>query len=232
MEDNEERSSLFEVVPEPVFHTNGLSQVQFDIDPIVPSKPAVYTDESKTSFADRNLIHFSDFRLTTRPPAFNFQEPNYLDFAPTPLAFAEALFQKMLDMGGVGLSANQIGIPLRVFVFGNQSTRHYVFNPEVVGVSKETVLMEERCLSFPGFKLNLRRAKQCGVTYQTETGEQMVTTYDNFAARIFLHEYDHMEGITFLQWATKFKVDWELQKMTKHLKKHNRQQKRKNAKTK
>jgi peptide deformylase len=226
-EPEEEQSALFATEPE--VHTSGYSSVQFDIEPVIPSKPAVYTDDSKTDFSERNLIHFTDFRLTTKPPAFNFQEPNYLDFAPTPAAFAEAMFQKMLDMGGVGLSANQIGIPLRVFVFGNHVHRHYVFNPEVVGVSPETVLMEERCLSFPGFKLNLVRPKVCGVTYQTETGEQKVATFDNIAARVFLHEQDHMEGITFLNWASKFKIDWELQKVTKRLKKFNRQQKRKNG---
>ena len=192
MEENEEeQSALFATEPE--VHTSGYSSVQFDIEPVIPSKPAVYTDDSKADFSNRNLIHFTDFRLTTKPPAFNFQEPNYLDHAKTPLEFAEAMFQKMLDMGGVGLSANQIGIPLRVFVFGNLANKHYVFNPEVVGVSKETVLMEERCLSFPGFKLNLHRPKQCGVTYQTETGEQVVSTFDSLAARIFLHEFDHIE---------------------------------------
>ena len=225
MEENEEeQSALFATEPE--VHTSGYTSVQFDIEPVIPSKPAVYTDDSKTDFSERNLIHFTDFRLTTKPPAFNFQEPNYLDFAPTPATFAEAMFQKMLDMGGVGLSANQIGIPLRVFVFGNHVHRHYVFNPEVVGVSPETVLMEERCLSFPDFKLTLRRPEKCGVTYQNETGEQIVATFSDFAARIFLHEYDHAEGITFLHWASKEKIDWELNKVTKRLKKRSRINKR------
>jgi peptide deformylase len=179
----------------------------------------------KADFSKYPLIPFTDNRLLSKPPAFDFEKPNYLEYAPSPLAFAEALYERMLALNGIGLSANQIGIPLRVFVFGDRTTRHFVFNPEVIGVSEDMVLMEERCLSFPGFALTLNRPAKAGVSFQTETGGWFVATLDKLPARVFLHEYDHMEGITFLHWASQAKRDWEIRKVNKKLKKMTKQKK-------
>ena len=163
---------------------------------------------------DLQLIHFADPRMTTRPPAFDFEKDG--DKAEE---LADVLHKKMIELGGAGLSANQVGLPYRMFVFGNKEQRFTLFNPEVIGVSATTELLEEGCLSFPGFYLSLKRPNQVAVAFQNEKGENTTTTFKGIACRVVLHEYDHMEGINFVRHASAFKVRWELDKWKKKQKK-------------
>ena len=96
------------------------------------------------------LIHFADLRMTTRPPTFDFQKDG--DKAEE---LAKVLHEKMVEWEGAGLSANQVGLPYRMFVVGNKQEKIAFFNPNVIGVSKEEAVMEEGCLSFPGLFLTL-----------------------------------------------------------------------------
>lgn len=160
------------------------------------------------------LIHFADERMTTPPPAFDFEKDG--DKAQE---LAEVLYKKMVEFGGVGLSANQVGLPYRVFVFGDSTQSYVMFNPTIVGASKEQATMEEACLSFPGFKLVLKRPAEIAVTWQNEKGEPQAADVKGLAARIILHEYDHMEGINFTHHASTFKLRHEITKMKKRQKK-------------
>ena len=169
---------------------------------------------------DLHLIHFADPVMRTKPPEFDFQQDG--DKAKE---LAEVLHKKMVQLNGAGLSANQVGLPYRVFVFGTPERRYAFFNPQIVGVSKEQVAMEEGCLSFPGFFLTLRRAKDVVVTYQDEEGTQHTATLTGVLARIVLHEYDHMEGINFTFHASHFKLKHTLQRMAKRQKKLSRRMK-------
>lgn len=159
---------------------------------------------------DLQLIHFTDQRMTTRPPAFDFQQDG--DKAEE---LADALHSKMVEWEGAGLSANQVGLPYRVFVIGTKEEKIAFFNPNVVGVSKEEVAMEEGCLSFPGFFLTLRRPKEVLLEWQDEKGEMKSGKFQGIGARVVLHEYDHMEGINFTFHASNFKLKWELDKWKK-----------------
>jgi peptide deformylase len=159
---------------------------------------------------DLQLIHFADERMTTRPLAFDFEKDG--EHAQK---LGELLYEKMKLLGGVGLSANQVGLPYRVFVFGNEERYIAMFNPQVMGVSKETSTLSEGCLSFPGFFLTLQRPERVLINYQNEKGELISSEYAGIGARIILHEYDHMEGINFTQHASNFKMQWELKKWKK-----------------
>lgn len=161
-----------------------------------------------------NLIHFADPRLQKRPPDFDFGGD------VNPVLLANSLFKRMEGLGGIGLSANQLGLPYRMFVFGKGTTQYNMFNPLVIGVSKETVVMEEGCLSFPELFLPIKRPAEVTASYTTEKNTVAICTFKGLAARIFLHEYDHMEGVTFIQHASKFKVDWALKKIEKQIKKN------------
>lgn len=160
------------------------------------------------------LIHFADERMTTRPPDFDFEVDG--DKAEE---LGEVLHKKMIEFGGVGLSANQVGLPYRVFVFGDTSQKYVMFNPTIVGASKEQTTMEEGCLSFPGFKLVLKRPAEIAVTWQNEKGEPQAADVKGLAARIILHEYDHMEGINFTYHASSFKLRHEISRYKKRQKK-------------
>ena len=112
------------------------------------------------------------------------------------------LTEKMFHHNGVGLSANQIGIKERAFVMISDMESQDTltcFNPKIVKESKEMVTMEEGCLSYPEVFLDIPRPETIVVKYEDEGKELHKVKLIGFVARIFQHEYDHMEGIDFTQ---------------------------------
>ena len=110
------------------------------------------------------------------------------------------LTENMFHHNGVGLSANQIGIKERAFVMISDMESQDTltcFNPKIVKESKEMVTMEEGCLSYPELFLDIPRPETIVVKYEDEGKELHKIKLTGFIARIFQHEYDHMEGIDF-----------------------------------
>ena len=112
------------------------------------------------------------------------------------------LTENMFHHNGVGLSANQIGIRERAFVMISDMESQDTltcFNPKIVKESKEMVTIEEGCLSYPELFLDIVRPETIVVKYEDEGKELHKIKLTGFIARIFQHEYDHMEGIDFTQ---------------------------------
>ena len=112
------------------------------------------------------------------------------------------LHENMFHYNGVGLSANQLGIKERVFVMiSNMESQDTItcFNPKIIKESKEVVTMEEGCLSYPELFLDIPRPSSVVVKYEDEQKQSHKIKLTGFIARIFQHEYDHMEGIDFTQ---------------------------------
>lgn len=105
----------------------------------------------------------------------------------------------MLENGGVGLAAPQLGIMKRVFIMGNFTKLVACINPKIVSLSEERVLDLEGCLSFPDMFMKVKRPSSCVVSYQNVTGETIERELTGLESRVFLHEYDHLLGITFDQ---------------------------------
>tara|TARA_B100000427_G_C15259595_1_gene485952 strand:+ start:13 stop:450 length:438 start_codon:yes stop_codon:yes gene_type:complete len=112
------------------------------------------------------------------------------------------LHENMYHYNGIGLSANQIGIWERAFVMiidmENQETIT-CFNPKILKESKDQTVMEEGCLSYPDLYLKISRPSSVVVKYEDEGKKIHKIKLDGMIARIFQHEYDHMEGIDFTQ---------------------------------
>ena len=166
------------------------------------------------------IIKKSEIKLvgSTEEVLLQPPEPFKFDGEIDPVAFSNILFEKMRDYHGLGLSANQVGLNLRAFVIGNDDFRMNVFNPEIVKVSDDMILMEEGCLSFPGVFLKVQRPTTIKVRYQNAKGELMEEDYNGLTARIFLHEYDHMQGITMQSRVSKLKWDMATKKVVKRTK--------------
>ena len=112
------------------------------------------------------------------------------------------LMENMFHHKGVGLSANQIGIKERAFVMmSDLETEETVtcFNPKIIKESKNMVIMEEGCLSYPELYLEISRPNSIVVKYEDEGKEIHKEKLTGYIARIFQHEYDHMEGIDFTE---------------------------------
>ena len=115
---------------------------------------------------------------------------------------SDTLRENMFHHKGVGLSANQIGIGERVFVMMvdiDEEETITCFNPRIIKESKDEVVMEEGCLSYPDKFLDIKRPSSIVVKYEDEKKVLHKTKMTGYTARIFQHEYDHMEGVDFTQ---------------------------------
>ena len=150
------------------------------------------------------LLPEDDLILKQECKPFDFNNPPV-----DPKQLVEDLKLAMIDNFGVGLSANQVGLPYKVFVFGDPTDPQNiqsVFNPKLLHSSDEEVLIEEGCLSYPGLFIKIKRPGAIRVRYANELGIVNTFVYDKEPARIFLHEYDHMDGITFKERATQIRL--------------------------
>jgi peptide deformylase len=139
---------------------------------------------------DLVIVPFTHEVLNRAPKPYNFEEDG-----STAQMFANVLFDKMKELRGVGLSANQLGLDVSVFVMGFDDKRFDVFNPKIIS-TQGSLLYEEGCLTFPGMHLKVTRPESVEVEYFNAAGEKIACNLTGLAARIFLHEYDHMQGIT------------------------------------
>ena len=116
----------------------------------------------------------------------------------------DMLIQHMVYYEGIGLSANQIGIPFKVFsMMVSDKDVICCFNPKIIKESDEEVIFSEGCLSFPQLFLKIKRPERVMVKYQNADGDEISAHFDGLAARVFQHEMDHMNGTTYLDRVSK-----------------------------
>ena len=161
-----------------------------------------------------DLIKFTDASLRVEPTAFDFEKDDAKDLV-------DRLWTKCRELKGLGLSANQVGIDAKVFVMGtDEDNRKNVFNPKIVSTSNETNLAKEGCLSYPGLWLSIKRPASITASYQNEMGEYIVEEFSGLPARIFQHEYDHMLGLNFSDYASEMKMKMALKSLEKRAKRY------------
>ncbi len=129
------------------------------------------------------------------------------DFTTHPLKEVQALVKSMREImkkaDGVGLSANQVGLPYRMFVAQvpdsqGQVKFYAIFNPEIVKQSKETEIVEEGCLSVPRKFGSVERRYRLTLTGFDMRGKKLKINAWGLLARVFQHETDHLEGKLFV----------------------------------
>ena len=128
-------------------------------------------------------------------PAFDFENP------PVPVeGLVTILLETLRAHPAVGLAAPQIGLPYRAFVMEiPEKAARVCFNPEVVAVSVEVEKAEEGCLSFPDLFLKVERPIWVEARYQNHSGNLVHETFESLAARCYLHETDHLNGVRFIE---------------------------------
>ena len=162
------------------------------------------------------LVHEADPILSQIMPEWDFEKP---PMDATELA--SRLVETCKLHRGYGLSANQCGLPYRVFVMGYDKEYVAFFNPSIVLASKKETHMAEGCLSFPFLGLYITRPQEIAVTYQDYTGEWKQATFDGISARCFQHELDHMNGIVYTKKVKPMALQSGMQKRNKIMKKLN-----------
>ncbi|NUK21899.1 peptide deformylase [Streptomyces lunaelactis] len=121
------------------------------------------------------------------------------DFSGGLRTLIEDMFATMYAAEGVGLAANQVGVPLRVFVYDcpdDEDVRHlgHIVNPRLVEADGVTVRGAEGCLSLPGLEAGTERFDHAVVEGVTAEGEPVRVEGTGFFARCLQHECDHLEG--------------------------------------
>jgi peptide deformylase len=126
--------------------------------------------------------------------------------------FIQALIDDMLatvaDADGVGIAAPQVFERIALFIVASRPNRRYphapemkptaMLNPELLWASQETEPGWEGCLSIPGIRGPVQRHRRIRVRFLTREGDIREEEYDGFLARVFQHEFDHINGLVFL----------------------------------
>lgn len=170
------------------------------------------------------LITAPDVMLESKVDKFDLE-----NIHPAPIAMD--MIDLMIKESGLGLSANQVGFNGQIFVMKTLLNKQYgsplvVINPIIQGLSKELESGIEGCLSHPSLFLKVRRPISCVVGFETLTSDlknviHVEAKFDDIDARIFLHEYDHLYGIQFIDRVSKLKLDMAEKKRIKTQRKVN-----------
>jgi len=133
---------------------------------------------------------------------------------------AEQMHTVMSQNNGVGLAAPQVGIDKSFFIMGDKTRYKLIANPKIIETGKEQGLITEGCLSFPGLFLKVLRPLNVVVEYVNTNGEKVNEKLEGMMSRVFQHETDHLNGITFDTLVSKLKLDMAMKKLNKRLKRN------------
>lgn len=161
------------------------------------------------------IYHPNDF-LEQEVKDVDFEEPGF-----DPKELKEQMIDFMLSHNGIGLAANQIGMDAKVFVFGDSNKNSTIcFNPTILQYTKETTVDVEGCLSFPDRFVKIKRPKEILAKWYDENFQEQVVKIEGYSAKVYLHEFDHLLGITIKDRVSKLKWDMA-EKRAQKLEKYN-----------
>lgn len=120
----------------------------------------------------------------------------------------ENMWETMYHSDGVGLAAPQVGLSIRLFIIdaspaadedpGLENFKKVFINPEIIKLTGEDWIMNEGCLSLPEIREDVKRPEAVRLKYYDEHFVLHEETYTSYAARVIQHEFDHLEGVLFI----------------------------------
>ncbi|GMU94778.1 MAG: peptide deformylase [Ignavibacterium album] len=117
------------------------------------------------------------------------------------------MFETMRNANGIGLAANQIGVNRQIFVVDISPVEGYekykplaMINPKIISRSDETSSFEEGCLSIPDLRADIIRPKGIQISYFDTNMKEHLIEADDLLARVIQHEFDHLQGILFIDY--------------------------------
>jgi peptide deformylase len=113
-------------------------------------------------------------------------------------ALAQTMIETMNEAPGVGLAANQVGVQKRLFVYDKGDGPFVVVNPKILETDGEWTY-EEGCLSVPGLSWEITRANEVHLVGFDLDGNELDIQTDEYEARIFQHEMDHLDGVLLIE---------------------------------
>ena len=158
------------------------------------------------------LLKYPDDFLNKKVKAVDLENPGF-----DPVELKKEMVDLMLASNGIGLSANQVGLDAQVFVMGDSAENSTIcINPTVLQYTEETVDDVEGCLSFPNIFVKIKRPKEILAEWYDENLEKQTVKIEGYSAKCYLHELDHLLGITFKDRASKLKWNMATKKARKY----------------
>ena len=124
------------------------------------------------------------------------------------------MFDTMYNSDGVGLAAPQIGQAIRIFVIDSEiddedelpGIKKAFINPEILEKSGDEWVMNEGCLSLPEIREDVLRPETVKIKYVDEEFNEHIETYSGFTSRVIQHEFDHLEGVMFVDYLNPLRI--------------------------
>ena len=130
------------------------------------------------------------------------------------------MLETMYSANGIGLAAIQVGIPKRIIVLDisrkeDQKNPMFFVNPLIINKNKEHNTYEEGCLSVPDQFAEIDRPSKCEIEYLDYYGKKKILKAEGLLATCIQHEFDHLEGILFIDYLSKLKKNIIIKKLSK-----------------
>ena len=157
------------------------------------------------------LVYYPAEILSREVKAVDLENPGF-----DPVALKAEMVEFMLANNGIGLAANQIGLDAKVFVMGDSVENSTMcINPTVLQYTSDTQDDVEGRLSFPNVFVKIKRPKEILAQYWDENLKECVVKIEGYSAKCYLHEMEHLLGITMKDRASKLKWDMAAKKARK-----------------
>jgi len=178
----------------------------------------------KLKYVDGNIFQYEIYDLVDKynpilyKPTEEYKfSKNYFNQEEDAGYIAMSLFETMQSLGGLGLSANQVGLPYRVCAISMGDRVIVMFNPKITNKLGFSTL-KEGCLSFPGLYLSLNRAEAVTIEFQGISGNKEIISLEGIPAVCAQHEIDHLDGICYTKKVSPIVLEREKAKVKKNLK--------------
>lgn len=133
-----------------------------------------------------------------------------------------AMMDILRKEGGVGLSANQVGLPLNMCVIELEPNNpRILLNPRVISTSPDKLVSKEGCLSLPGCLVSVQRYREVVVEHETVTGETEKIEADGLLSYCLQHEIDHLNGVLMINRIGAYHKEKAIKQMNKFKKMRN-----------
>ena len=175
-----------------------------------------YINGELVEYEIRDLVDFYDPILRKPTMRVNVEQMNPNDL----VHYIYSMAMMMEHYGNaLGLSANQVGWPIRMCAInlGNQNV--VLINPEIIEATEPTLSYAEGCVSYPGLYIKVPRSQHIKIKYQTPSGKWLEQEFDGLTAICVQHEIDHLDGIVYTDKVSPITLDKAKRKIKTNLKK-------------
>ncbi len=149
--------------------------------------------------ADGTLISMAPYTIRVfGDPVLKQRASEIENIDGTLVRLSEDMLATMYDEPGIGLAAPQVGVQKRLFVYDIGEGPRVLVNPEIVETDGEW-LFDEGCLSIPGLSFEIVRPKTIHLVAHDLDGNEVSIEADELEARLFQHEFDHLDGVLMLE---------------------------------